>query len=672
MFGMSRELRTRAAGLALLVHIVAASASPASPPPPVAGDGSRFADKSVARQWNEELLDAIRRDFARPTVHARNLFHLAAAMYDGWAVYDSTADTYMVHERAVAEDVAAARRETISYAAYRLLFWRFASSPGAEVSHAAFDARMAALGYDPTFLSTEGSSPAALGNRIAQACIDGGLDDGANEQGAYSNLHYQPVNPTLVPHRRDSDPGLVDPNRWQPLTLDVFVDQNGILIPGGSPPFLSPEWGRVVPFAMTEKDRLVFVREGAEYPVYHDPGPPPLLGGDREQEYLDGFQQVLEWSSLLDPSDGVLIDISPGARGSNTLGTNDGNGHDRNPVTGKPYEPQIVPAGDYYRVLAEFWADGPHSETPPGHWFTILNYVSDHPSFERRLGGEGPLLDELEWNVKAYLALGGAMHDAAIACWGIKGWYDYVRPISVIRHMASKGQRSDPNLPSYHPQGLRLVPGLVELITEETVAPGAHHEHLGFVHSNLGTSGNRNIGKIAARAWRAHDPISDPETQAAGVAWILAENWWPYQRPTFVTPPFAGYTSGHSTYSRAAAEVMTLLTGSPFFPGGKSEFFAAKNEYLVFEDGPSVDVTLQWATYQDAADECSLSRIYGGIHPPQDDIPGRLIGARIGPAAFEHALRYFGGEVHGGRPAAAIAAQAEPGGGTSRVAGGNE
>ncbi|HUP22905.1 MAG TPA: vanadium-dependent haloperoxidase [Thermoanaerobaculia bacterium] len=669
---MNRELGTRAAGLALAVHLVAASASPASPPSPVAGDGSRFADKSVARQWNEELLDAIRRDFARPTVHARNLFHLAAAMYDGWAVYDTTADTYMVHERAVAGDVAAARRETISYAAYRLLLWRFASSPGVEVSHAAFDARMAALGYDPTFLSTEGSSPAALGNRIAQACIHGGLDDGANEQGAYSNLHYQPVNPTLVPHKRDSDPGLIDPNRWQPLTLDVFVDQNGIIIPGGSPPFLSPEWGRVVPFAMTEKERLVFVRDGAEYPVYHDPGPPPLLGSDREQEYLDGFQQVLEWSSLLDPNDGVLIDISPGARGNNTLGTNDGKGRDRNPVTGKPYEPQVVPAGDYYRVLAEFWADGPHSETPPGHWFTILNYVSDHPGFERRIGGEGPLLDELEWNVKAYLALGGAMHDAAIACWGIKGWYDYVRPISVIRHMASKGQRSDPSLPSYDPHGLRLVPGLVELITEETVAPGAHHEHLGFVHSNLGTSGNRNIGKIAVRAWRGHDPISDPKTQAAGVAWILAENWWPYQRPTFVTPPFAGYTSGHSTYSRAAAELMTRLTGSPFFPGGKSEFFAEKNEYLVFEDGPSVDVTLQWATYQDAADECSLSRIYGGIHPPQDDLPGRLIGARIGPAAFAHALRYFSGDVHGGkRPAEAIAAQAEPGG-ISRVAAGTE
>ena len=131
----------------------------------------------------------------------------------------------------------------------------------------------------------------------------------------------------------------------------------------------------------------------------------------------------------------------------------------------------------------------------------------------------------------------------------------------------------------------------------------------------------------------------------AGVGWILAGNWWPYQRPTFVTPPFAGYISGHSTYSRAAAEVLTLLTNDPFFPRGLGEFQAPRNEFLVFEDGPSIDVTLQWATYRDAADQCSLSRIWGGIHPPADDIPGRLIGEKIGIDAFNYAVKYFNGEM---------------------------
>src|SRR5436190_7828083 len=109
-----------------------------------------------------------------------------------------------------------------------------------------------------------------------------------------------------------------------------------------------------------------------------------------------------------------------------------GTGRPANPYTGQPYQPQMVPRGDFTRVLAEFWADGPSSETPPGHWFTLLNYVSDHPLVEKRFQGQGPMLDDLEWDVKSYLAMGGALHDVAVAVWGAKGWYDSIRPISAI------------------------------------------------------------------------------------------------------------------------------------------------------------------------------------------------------------------------------------------------
>ena len=194
--------------------------------------------------------------------------------------------------------------------------------------------------------------------------------------------------------------------------------------------------------------------------------------------------------------------------------------------------------------------------------------------------------------------------------------------------MADLGQSTDPDLPAYHESGLPLEPGLIELVDAGDPLAGADGEH---------------VGKIKLYAWRGPDYIDDPATDVAGVGWILAENWWPYQRPSFVTPPFAGYVSGHSTYSRAAAELLTSLTGDPFFPGGMSGFEIHRNEFLVFEDGPSVDMTLQWATYRDASDQCSLSRIWGGIHPPADDIPGRLIGMRIGPAAFDLAKRYFEG-----------------------------
>jgi hypothetical protein len=73
-----------------------------------------------------------------------------------------------------------------------------------------------------------------------------------------------------------------------------------------------------------------------------------------------------------------------------------------------------------------------------------------------------------------------------------------------------------------------------------------------------------------------------------------------------------------------------------------SSFEIPRNEFLVFEEGPSVDMTLQWATYRDASDQCSLSRIWGGIHPPVDDIPGRLMGIEIGVDAFNYASEMFG------------------------------
>ena len=589
---------------------------------------------SAARHWNEELLEAIRNDYARPTVHARNLFHTSIAMWDAWAAYDSVARNYLHQEKASAEDVAAARHEAISYASYRILSARFVNSPGAEQSLPSFDAKMAEFGYDIGFTDTAGDSPAALGNRIAAAVLAFGATDGANEENDYANQFYEPVNPPLFP----AFPGnrlIADPNRWQPLVLDFFVDQSGNPLPQGVPPFQSPEWGTVTPFALSPDDLTVYEVDGNQYWLYLDPGPPPMIGGVGDADYRSGFEQVIEWSGRLDPTDGVMIDVSPNARGNNTLGTNDGSGHAVNPATGQPYTPQIVPAGDYYRVLAEFWADGPDSETPPGHWFTIANYVSDHPLVVRRIAGVGPVVDDLEWDVKLYLALGGTVHDAAVAAWGAKGWYDYIRPISAIRYMADHGQSSDPDLRSYRPEGIRLKPGVIELVTVETAAPGERHEHL------AGLQG-RYIGAIAVRTWRGPDYIPDPETTVAGVGWIHAANWWPYQRPTFVTPPFAGYVSGHSTFSRAAAEMMTLFTGDAFFPGGLGEFFAPQNEFLVFEDGPSVDIKLQWATYRDASDETSISRIYGGIHPRADDIPGRIMGAQIGKDAFLKASRHYG------------------------------
>ncbi len=624
--------------LALFLYAFSSHSDPAiADGDPVAApsiEATSTAGHSIARQWNDELLEAIRSDFARPTVHARNLFHTSIAMWDSWAAYDELASNYLHLEKASAEDVAAARHETISFAVYRVLVSRFTGSPGEAIVLPSFDAKMSSFGYDIANTTADGNTPAALGNRIAATVLAFGDADTSNEMNDYENVFYESVNPELYPDL-SGNPWIFDPNRWQALVLEFFVGQSGIPFPLGVPPFLSPEWGTVTAFALVEDDLTIHQRDGNEYWLYHDPGKPPEIDGQGDAEYRRGFQQVLEWSAQLDPTDGLMIDISPASRGNNSLGTNGGEGRELNPKTGLPYPANIVPAGDYYRVLAEFWADGPDSETPPGHWFTIANQVSDHPLVVKEIGGVGPVVDDLEWDVKLYQALAGAVHDAAVAAWGAKGWYDYIRPISAIRFMADNGQSSDPNGPSYHPNGIALKPGSVEVVTLESVQPGERHAHLAGRF-------DRNVGKIAARAWRGPDYILDPETSTAGVGWILIENWWPYQRPSFVTPPFAGYVSGHSTFSRAAAEVMTLFTGDPYFPGGVGEFFAPKNEFLVFEEGPSVDVKLQWATYRDASDETSISRIYGGIHPTADDIPGRLMGSVIGPDAFRLASSLWG------------------------------
>jgi hypothetical protein len=199
--------------------------------------------------------------------------------------------------------------------------------------------------------------------------------------------------------------------------------------------------------------------------------------------------------------------------------------------------------------------------------------------------------------------------------------------------MAERGQSTDNTLDNYHVGGIELIDGYIEVV--EAGDPLA-----GFV--------NQHVGKIKLYTWKGHDFIGNTETDQAGVGWILAEDWYPYQRPTFVTPPFAGYVSGHSTFSRTASELMTMMTGSEFFPGGLGEFVARANEFLEFEEGPSVDVVLQWATYRDASDQTSLSRIWGGIHPPADDIPGRFIGQEVAEDTFDFAVPYFNGSLNVG------------------------
>ena len=86
------------------------------------------------------------------------------------------------------------------------------------------------------------------------------------------------------------------------------------------------------------------------------------------------------------------------------------------------------------------------------------------------------------------------------------------------------------------------------------------------------------------------------------------------------------------------------MSGDPFFPGGLATHTLPMGG-LEFEDGPTTDVTLQWATYYDAADEAGISRLYGGIHFSVDDGPGRIMGSKIGIDATAKAMKFVDGSI---------------------------
>ncbi len=576
---------------------------------------------SVARRWDEQALAAIRLDLPRPTVHARNLFHMSAAMWDAWAAYDQKAKGVFVNERHTATDWDKARRTAVSYAAYGVLTQRYKKAIGGATTVACLRAVMKDLGYDADDTHDQAppgangvDDPIALGNHVSHIILEKFKDDGSNEANDYvDTTGYTSPNPPLV---YDSAGALLkDPDHWQQLNLAMAATQNGIILPSGIQAYIGAQWGSVPPFAM---------KRASDKVPWKDAGPAPKLGPDMQKWIVD----VIKKGASLDPADPTTVDVSPAAFGKNPLGTNDGKGYAKNPVTGKPYAPNVALQADFARVMAEFWADGPKSETPPGHWNVMANSVSDHPDFKRQLFGKGEPLDRLAWDVHVYIALNGALHDAAIAAWDVKRRTTTARPISLVRYMGGKGQSTDKTGTAYDPEGLPLVPGLIELITKESSAPGERHAHLGFY-----------VGQIAVKNWLGEP--GDRANQVAGVGWIRAVDWITYQRRTFVTPAFPPFISGHSTFSRAGAEVLTVITGSEYFPGGLGEFVASKDTFLTFEKGPTKEVRLQWATYFDASDQAGQSRLWGSIHIPPDDFAGRKIGHQVGLDAVALARTYY-------------------------------
>lgn len=269
---------------------------------------------------------------------------------------------------------------------------------------------------------------------------------------------------------------------------------------GTAQTFLAPHWGRVVPFALTSADQFM-----PPAPVLH---PKP--------RYEKQARELVEVSARLT---------------------------------------------DMEKVIAWYWADGPSTETPPGHWNLFAQWVSQRD-------GHG-----IDQDVQLFFALGNALLDASIAAWDCKMAFDYVRPISAIRYLY------------------------------------------------------------------AGTPIESWAGRYQGTQLIDGSEWQTY----IPTPPFAEYVSGHSTFSAAAAAVLTRFTGSKRF--GLSITIPAFSSPLEPGAVPATDVTLTWRTFDEAADQAGLSRLFGGIHFRDGDLRGRHMGQKIGEQAWAYARSYIDGRV---------------------------
>ena len=193
----------------------------------------------------------------------------------------------------------------------------------------------------------------------------------------------------------------------------------------------------------------------------------------------------------------------------------------------------------------------------------------------------------LDSDAKLFFTLSNAVCDAGIATWKAKTFYNYARPVRTIRTLGELG-----------------------LIGEY----------------------DKSLGGYAISAWQPNK----------GTQTILATDFVTYQTPKGdPSPPFAEYTSGHSAFSAAAAEVLKLTTGNDEFDASVT-FEPGSSR---FEPGltPSSAVTLEWDTFSAAADEAGISRRYGGIHFEQGDLNGRLLGREVGEAVYEQAQFFING-----------------------------
>jgi PAP2 superfamily len=318
----------------------------------------------VVLKWNEQLLETIRKDppGTGPTVSSRALGVIHTAMYDAWSAYDPAKATLPNGntEQPPSAVNDANKSKAISFAAYKTLVDLF---PYRESVYAS---QMATL-YGSTW-ATDISAPATIGRNAAQAVINYRHSDGSNQASpnAQNKVTYPctPQNATPCPYQ-PSTPWYETPTQWRWQQLCVPLPPSGSTTcasPSAVQQPLAPQWGNIKPFASLTA-------------LLTKIPPPPKTTADIDAALAD--------TDLSGPDSA---------------------------------------SSERKKVTAEYWADGPQSEFPPGHMGVFGQYLC------RKRG------INLDNDVKFFFTLGNAVMDAGIASWWVKYRYDFWRPITAIRY----------------------------------------------------------------------------------------------------------------------------------------------------------------------------------------------------------------------------------------------
>jgi hypothetical protein len=314
-------------------------------------------------------------------------------MCDAWSAYDARAiSTTLADElqRPEGENTAANKIEAMSFAAYRVLDDLFSTQTEL------FENAMAQLGFDSSSISIDASTPAGIGNTMADALLDFRHQDGSNQLGdsptgtagvAYSDTTgYAPVNPV-------GDP--VDIAAWTPEFVPIDAEPG---TEAASQQFLTPQWGSVEAFGFEAASEFLPVT------------PQPFLLVDATVD-LDAKTITL--------TDGSVLAIDKSLIGTVI-----------NPKFISQAEEVVEISGgltDTQKIIAEFWEDGGGTSFPPGTTMTFGQFVSARDNHS------------VDQDAQMFFALGNAVFDAGVATWQAKVDYDYVRPVRAIRELGELG-----------------------------------------------------------------------------------------------------------------------------------------------------------------------------------------------------------------------------------------